>query len=41
MNFSWKKFYENLAIAIVAILCGIGMFAVCVFILEAKVRGWL
>lgn len=41
MNFSWKKFYENLAIAIVAILVGIGTFALCIFILEAKVRGWL
>lgn len=41
MNFSWKKFYENLAIAIITILSGIGVFALCVFILEAQVRGWL
>ena len=41
MRFSWKKFYENLVAAIIAILSGIGFFAVCVLILEAKVRGWL
>ena len=41
MRFSWKKFYENLAIAIIAILSGIGFFAACVFVLEAKARGWL
>lgn len=41
MKLSWKKLRENLLTAITAILSGIGFFAVCVFILEAKVRGWL